>query len=246
MNIEIWVYRPSKGQSRTVPRPLHYYPPAHTNTMWAFPCQFPECPCLSNVPHFPYFPPLFFPNSLPLPPFPPISPAAPVSCPLVPKPSKRVIFLKQRGNNLWRREQKEIFTAGVIKWIFARRMETVFFEKNKKTNVWRKPVTLEVLTGCNVWWIKIIRNSLEGFFFFFVLLDARIWLGSGRMCQIAVPVLKRRRVQSITVHLLTADSSKPPTDLRASLSNWSMHCFCHGSRDHWCSSATLIVWEKTS
>lgn len=100
-------------------------------TMWVFPSQFPDCPCLSCVPHFPYFSSLSFPNSLPLPPFPPISPAAPVPCPLVPKPSKRVIFLKQRGNNLWRREQKEIFTAGVIKWIFARRMETVLFGKKQ-------------------------------------------------------------------------------------------------------------------
>lgn len=80
--------------------------------------QFPEWPCLSHDPHFPYFFNLFY--SLPLAPPPsPISPAAPVPCPLVPKPSKRVIFLKQWGNNLWHREQKEIFTAGVIKWIFS-------------------------------------------------------------------------------------------------------------------------------
>lgn len=77
-------------------------------------------------PSFPSFFPLF--SSLPLFPCTPFSsfhPAVPVPCPLAPKLRGQVVFLKQWGNHLWRREQKEIFTVSVMKWIFARRMESV-------------------------------------------------------------------------------------------------------------------------
>lgn len=57
--------------------------------------------------------------------FPPSTPVVLVLCPLVPKLRGRAVFLKHWGNNLWPREQKEIFTVSVMKWIFAKRMESV-------------------------------------------------------------------------------------------------------------------------
>lgn len=126
MNIEIWVYRPSKGQSQVLSCVLLIITHHHIQTHCEFFCPFPESVPVFLMPLVSLFSPLFSsPPLFPAPPFPSSTPAVPVPCPLLPKLRGRVVFLKQWGNHLWCREQKEMFTVSVMKRIFARRMESV-------------------------------------------------------------------------------------------------------------------------